>query len=326
VVRWAAVRSRVGVVVTAVAAVIVIAATTPSAFAAAVPGWSVEPSGPSGPGARAYFVYELQPGARLQDTVAVTNSSNEPLTFTLYARDAVTPKGGGGLAFQDKSDQPQEAGSWITLPVDRYTLAPGTRADIGFTITVPADATPGDRVAGIIGTVVPDASTTATSSGLRVEQRLAARLYVRVSGDHHPAMSIDQLHIDYGRDPMAPPTAADVTVQYRVGNTGDVRLSPDVVLTLEDGLGRRLARSDPVRLSEVLPGGSASGTYRFRDVLATTRLRVAAVASTLGVSATSAHRSEAIWVVSWPLVVAVLTLMAVLAALVARLRRRQRFS
>jgi len=298
------------------------AVAAPMGHAASIAGWSVEPSGPAGPGGRAYFVYQMQAGARLQDTVGVTNSSDQALTFSLYARDAFTPTGSGGMAFQQESEQPEGAGAWISLPVDHYTLAPGTRVDISFTISVPADAGPGDHAAGIIGALVAGGQPPPSTSGLRIEQRLAARVYVRVEGDLNPAIEVGALDVSYDRGSLAFPTPATATVNYRIDNTGDVRLSPDVVITLEDLAGRRVARSPAIRLAEILPGGSASGTYTFSNVLAVTRLSASLRAGTLGVTSASDRRTASVWVISWP--TAGGGLLVIAAVIVAMVRRRRR--
>ena len=49
------------------------AAPEPAPTEASAPEFSVQPSGPNGPGGRDYFVYDLAPGETFGDTVAVSN-------------------------------------------------------------------------------------------------------------------------------------------------------------------------------------------------------------------------------------------------------------
>ncbi len=76
----------------------------PSAPAGAIGngGWAVEPSGPNGTGTRDYFVYTLSPGQGFQDTVGISNFSDQPLTFKVYARDAFSAGADAGFGVQKR--------------------------------------------------------------------------------------------------------------------------------------------------------------------------------------------------------------------------------
>lgn len=292
----------------------------PAAKGAGTDGWAVEPSGPSGPGKRAFFVYDMKAGQSLQDTVAVVNSSNQALTFKVYARDAVSTDQAGAVAFQQESEAPSDAGGWISLPIEQYTLPPGTRADISFTIAVPEGASPGDHIAGIVGALVNAEQPAPGASSVEIEQRIAARVYVRVEGPVTPALQIDDLRLTYDHGLFATPGSGAATVSYVVRNTGDVRLSPDVVVTLHDPLGRTVARSPAARVGEVLPGGSTDGAFTFDDVPATGRLTAEVTASTVGLNPTSATRSASQWAIPWLVVAPLVVLLVALGAWVVRRR------
>ena len=96
--------------------------------------FGVEPSGPDGPGGRSFFIYELAPGQIFQDTVAVSNFSDEELTLVMYPTDGFTINRGGGFAPLREDEVPTGAGTWIDLPVDEITVGPGMRADIPYQI------------------------------------------------------------------------------------------------------------------------------------------------------------------------------------------------
>ncbi|MGW4568873.1 hypothetical protein ACWEN3_43220 [Streptomyces sp. NPDC004561] len=92
--------------------------------AAAHPGgWSLTPAG----GARPSFYAEGAPGTVLQDTVSVTNPGRSPVTVRL--------RGTGVPAVFARSG--------LTVPAR-------TRAEVPFTLTVPAGAAPGDRSGAIV--------------------------------------------------------------------------------------------------------------------------------------------------------------------------------
>jgi hypothetical protein len=153
----------------------------------------VAPSGHGIGGHRDYFVYQLRPRQRFRDTIGVTNLTDRPLTFKMFAKDAFDTKD-GAFALQDDPERPVGVGSWIHLPLTQLTVKPNTRVDIPFQIIVPANATPGDHAGGIIGALLPD-SLRKSSDRVLVERRVAARVYVRVDGPLHPGISITKLSV-----------------------------------------------------------------------------------------------------------------------------------
>ncbi|WP_327315526.1 COG1470 family protein [Streptomyces sp. NBC_01235] len=173
-----------------------------AATPAATPGsWSVAPSG----GGRPSFYAEGVPGAVLQETVSVTNRGAEPLTVRLRATGA-----GLRVAFAD--------------------AAPGiparTRAEVPFTVTVPADARPGDRVGEI---VVRD--STGREAGVR--------LLIRVGGPELAALTVEHVAVRGDR------------ITYELVNRGTTALVPRLAVHADGVLGAvldRPARTLPVQL------------------------------------------------------------------------------
>ncbi|MFD9393120.1 hypothetical protein ACFWBB_21125 [Streptomyces sp. NPDC060000] len=165
-------------------------------------GWSAAPSG----GGRPSFYAEGAPGAVLRDTLSVTNRGTEPLTVRLRAI-------GDGLrvAF---------AGPVLGIPAR-------TRAEVPFTVTVPADAPPGDRVGEI---VVRDAGG----------RESAVRLLIRVGGPELAALTVEHVAVRGDR------------ITYELVNRGTTALVPRLAVHADGVLGAvldRAPRTLPVRLS-----------------------------------------------------------------------------
>jgi hypothetical protein len=220
-------------------------------------GWAVEPSGPSGPGARSYFIYSLKPGQVFQDTVGISNLSKRTINFVIYPTDAYTVPGKGGFAALRDDQAPKGVGTWIKLATEKYTIPAGKRADIPFQIAIPPDAEPGDHAGAILaidsaqGKLTPGKST-----GLDVRTRVGARVYVRVAGPLEPALRIDQLTVErhMPRNPFGKKGTA--VIQARVTNTGNVRLTPTLQVKIKGFLGRTLQTTPERQLPELLPGGN----------------------------------------------------------------------
>ena len=77
--------------------------------------FAVQPSGPDGPGLRDWFVYSLDPGAVFGDTVAISNLSDHPIRFTIYATDAAGVADVGGFSTIRDDETPTDVGTWIQL-------------------------------------------------------------------------------------------------------------------------------------------------------------------------------------------------------------------
>ena len=103
--------------------------------------------------ARPNFAYAVEPGTVLTDTMRVTNTGATALDLAVYATDAYTTADGNvGLLTND--EPPVDAGAWVTASTTTLRLDPGQQSDITFTVTVPADAAPGDHSAGIVTSFV----------------------------------------------------------------------------------------------------------------------------------------------------------------------------
>lgn len=159
-----------------------------AAPAATVGGWSAAPSG----GGRPCFSAEGVPGAVLQDTVAVTNPGTRPLTVRLHAA------GPDGLP--------------VTFARAVVRVPARTRAEVPFTVTLPAD-TPLGNGAGVI--VVQE------SAGRRV----TVPLLVRVGGPRLPALTVEHV------------AARGDRVTYELVNRGTTELVPGLAVRADGVLG-----------------------------------------------------------------------------------------
>lgn len=286
-------------------------------------GWAVQPAGPDGPGLRAAFTYNVQPGQTLRDSVSISNLSEEEITFAIGAKDAFNTAVDGAFALQDDADEPVDVGSWITIEVDEYTVPAGRRVDIPFELTVPDDAEPGDHAGGILAANV-DVVDEVERDGvtLAVRQRVAARVYVRVAGPLEPALRITGLEVDAGT-PVIPFAQGRGTVTYTVENVGNVRIESATESQVTGLFGRSVAGLASQDLPELLPGGSVQVTETWDGVPALERLTAEVRVTSLdGELTETASASTFVW--SWPVVVVVLLVVLLLLARTWRRRRSGR--
>ncbi|QOC90124.1 WxL protein peptidoglycan domain-containing protein [Micromonospora craniellae] len=291
--------------------------TTPTTEATppASASWSVQPSSRTGPGNRPFYTYDLAPGGSVNDYVAVTNLGTNALTFQVYASDAFTTAS-GGFDLLSAAQTPTDVGSWVQLGQNTVTVPPRSRADIPFALQVPANATPGDHVGGIVASV-STTSADATGHSARLEQRVGTRLYLRVSGELRPSLRIDDLSATYR--PGLVPFTGTLELRYVVRNTGNTRLAPGRSIDIDGLFGLPAGTAPAIELPELLPGAVVERADEVTGRPALIRLSAAvALSSEDGATARS---TVGVWALSWYYLLLVVVIVA--AVLLWRYRGRR---
>ncbi|WP_052411100.1 hypothetical protein [Streptomyces sp. NRRL S-118] len=174
-------------------AVLALAATavpaTPAAGAGTAPGGIRPP----------YFYLEGPPGTVLEDTLSLTNPGHRPLTLPLRA-----------------------TAPWVTFAANPVTVPPRTRAEVPFSVTVPADAPPGDHAGALLA-----------------GEAVTVPVRVRVGGPRLAALTVEDVRVTGG------------AVRYALVNRGNTVLAPRLAVRAEGLFGETLRRAErplPLRL------------------------------------------------------------------------------
>jgi hypothetical protein len=239
----------------------------PAAGAAAAPGsrttWTLEPSNPDGSDGRVSFRHVLDPGAELTEHVTLTNFSDHPATFSVYAGDGLLTAD-GQFDLPPAGTAPEAAGSWIALgdpagelgepgAAQRLEVDPGAAVTLPFVVRVPADATPGDHPAGIVA-----ALTTAAPDGVTLDSRVGVRLHLRVTGDLAPALAVEVVSAAYTPS-WNPFGRGTLRVEYAVANVGNVRLGATTTTEAAGPFGLARTATPGPDVPEALPGATVGG-------------------------------------------------------------------
>ncbi|CCH28435.1 DUF916 domain-containing protein [Actinosynnema sp. NPDC047251] len=304
-----------------VLAVLALGLAVPQPAQAAGPTtFGVRPATAQAPDTRNNFSYSATPGAVVKDHVAVSNVAEEPVTLRVYASDAFnTPDGGFDLLAAGKD--PVDVGRWSKVDKNEVVLPGRTTAIVPFTLTVPTNATPGDHTGGIVASLTTEA-TNAEGQKVAVEQRVGARVYLRVSGDLRPGLAVEDFTASYSGSLFGLGTTA---VGYTVRNTGNVRLGGRQQVRVETPWGSVTDGPALPDLPELLPGSTRRVETAVDGVLpagwVTARVHVDPVAPQAVEPAPAAVDASATTAaVPWPLVALLLLVAAFLVH--RRLRRK----
>ncbi|MFG2227954.1 hypothetical protein [Streptomyces sp. NPDC048644] len=224
-------RSRAGVTGAALTAAVLLC---PAAVAGAAPvpdapsgaGLTAAPAPGSGTGTgdrgRPYFYLEGGPGTVMKDRLALTNPADRARTVRLRGADS---------------------GAWLVPAAREVRIPARTRATVPFTVTVPADAPPGDHPGELI----------AEDGGRKV----SVRVHLRVTGPALSALTVENVSVTARGD------AAEI--HYALVNRGTTVLTPRLAVRADGVFGpvlRRAARTLPVRLP---PGRRVERTETWPD-------------------------------------------------------------
>ncbi|QHC68098.1 DUF916 domain-containing protein [Rathayibacter sp. VKM Ac-2759] len=220
----------------------------PPASAADQISWAVSPASDGAPDKRSWIELDLDPGAVVSEEAAVTNLSDQTVTFRIDAADGYfTDKGRFNMLPSDQESV--DAGTWIQAP-ETVTVEPGAVGIVPFTVTVPDNAEPGDHAAGIAASLV-SVGADAGGSSVGVESRIGFRVMTRVTGDVAPSVAVEDIATDYrlSWNPFAP---GSLSVDAEIVNTGNVRLLLDGTVSAQ-GASAPLVAEDAAA-QELLPG------------------------------------------------------------------------
>lgn len=219
------------------------------------PAWSIDTVDSDRGTDRQNFSYDVNPGDVITDSITVTNTGPGALTLTIYAADAFTTAT-GAVDILESGEPSVDAGTWVAPGAGSISLEPGASIDVPFTLTVPADATPGDHSAAIVASLLPGDST----DQVKVERRLGLRIDMRVSGELAPTAEIRSLATNWGAAGFNPFAGGTTTVSYELVNTGNVRLASLEDLRLSGIGGAARVALTGGEIPELLPGSAVTIT------------------------------------------------------------------
>jgi hypothetical protein len=222
-----------------------------SAFAAARPPLAARGIGiqlvgsaasfPLDPLARIYITGEFAPGSTSARQIAITNTTRQAQTISLYSAAASMHR--GAFTFAPSRTQ-NELSGWTSVSHPVLRLVAGATAVETVTIRVPARASAGERYSVVWAAVT---APSARAGGVNLVNRVGVRVYLSVgSGGAPPVRFV------LGRPRATRSGAGKPVVVTSVRNGGEGTIALRGTLVLSGGPGGLRAGPFPLRLARPL--------------------------------------------------------------------------
>lgn len=177
-----------------------------------------------------YYQLHATPGATISQQVRITNPNNHAVTVHVEGVDGFTSDA-TGASYGTPGEAPRRDGRWILVSTPELTLQPSESRDIEFSVHVPADATPGQHLAGISVSVPPSTpSTTVATGGASFQITLVGQRVIAVEVDV-PGATAPKLVVS-GITPKATPDG--VQLRIHMANTGNAFTKGSAVVRVPD--------------------------------------------------------------------------------------------
>ena len=256
----------------------------------------------------------------------LVNLGAKPLTIVVYTAEALNAAN-GSIAYRPRAEPGVEARTWISIdgrgPSLSVVVPARATKILPVAVKVPSNATPGDHVVGVMASVTSKVTTT-TGQNPRLEQRIALRAFMRVSGALTPRLTVAGLKASYAGT-ANPVGRGSATVTYTVKNTGNVDLGGKQAVTISGLLGSTGSLKTLAQVPLLLPGGNYPVRVVVQHVWPEMFMHAKVTVTPLGATGAANpvlkpfSAETSFWAVPW----ALLALVIVVAAL-AELGRRWR--
>jgi hypothetical protein len=212
---------------------------------------------PANPATRTYYIPTIAPGGTFHDYVRLGNPNTDSVDLIVSGVDGVTATPSGAV-YANRTDPVHKAGAWVTPDQTQLTLAAGQEAQVGFTVRVPSNATPGDHLAGV---AVENAHPTPGSGQISITSvvRTVVGVLVKVPGQA-------AFDLEVGAASILPLTAQGLaSIVVQLTDSGRLLGHPSLTVTLSgpNGYHRTITR----RLDTLLPGDTIGYPFPWPDTL-----------------------------------------------------------
>jgi hypothetical protein len=200
----------------------------------------------------------VAPGRTLTSTLRIRNNENVERTYFISARDIKSLSEDGGPIFAVSGETTgYELSSWVRVEKGPFTIAAGGSREVPFSITIPANATPGGHFGAL---TVSAQGEKPQETGLGLGYEVNSLLYIKVAGTVFEDAQLRQFSTD-----RSIYSSADVSFKAIVANLGNVLVRPHGTIEITNIFGKHVAT---IPLNEsgaaVFPKGTRTFSERWQ--------------------------------------------------------------
>jgi hypothetical protein len=186
---------------------------------------------------------EVSPGGSIDLAIVVMNLGTVPLKLDTFKSNAINTTN-GGFTTEDAAAEPSEATTWVDFPAQTIELEAGAAQEISFSVTVPADAQPGQYISALSAKTAEALPMPGTDS-LDYTLSSALTVGILVPGEMTHAFSLGEPEILPDREVR--------TLSIPVQNEGNYLVRPAGDLVIADADGKDVLTA-PIEMGSVYAG------------------------------------------------------------------------
>lgn len=176
----------------------------------------------------------IEPGKSFSSVLHVTNLGESTQSYKVIVQDIESIDENGNPVFAKEHEATGfEISSWVTTSRPELVLAPGQSADVPFTVTAPANASPGGHFGTIFLSTQGEKPKTV---GASVGYQVGAILSFRVAGD-----TVEEARIREFKSEKMVYGESKAVFRVKVENLGNTLVRPRGLLEIVDMFGKKTA-------------------------------------------------------------------------------------
>ncbi len=242
-----------------------------------------------------WYIYNLDKGEEYNDQVVIENTGDNSLQAKIYPVDALTTSD-GAFALENEDEPRDEIGQWVHLSENEVDLQPGEKKTIDFTFKVPADASVGEHIGGII----VENKQMKSGKQINLKTRVGVRIYETIPGEIIKKIEVADLQAKgYFNNIWS--LFYNYQVQYNLVNQGNVQVKPKVEMELTSDWFGSATKEEKETNGSIFPGKQISFEHQIDKNLWIGPYKVLITVNQEG--AAPVQISHTFWVWPWKLIV-----------------------
>jgi hypothetical protein len=197
-----------------------------------------------------WYIYNLDVDSTHEDKVVVENTGDTPISVKIYPVDALTTSD-GAFALENEDEEKNDIGAWVTLSKNELELAAGQKEEVTFSVKIPADATVGEHIGGII----LENKKIMEGQQINVKTRVGVRIYETIPGEIVKKLSIDDITAK-GLYKSILSIFYNWNFDYKVTNLGNVQINPKISSKLTSSIFGNVEDNSQTINGSIFPGKS----------------------------------------------------------------------